>query len=50
MKNISDRALSISPKKTNINSSSVMNSSLVKLKSEALLGTAHKTLSSKQVE
>lgn len=48
-KNSTERALSNSPKK-NISVNSNLNSSLAKLKSEALLGTAHKTLSAKQVE
>lgn len=46
---MADRALSPSPKKIN---SSTLSPSLgtTKLKIDALLGTAHKTLSAKQVE
>lgn len=48
-KSAADRALSPSPKKLN---NSSLNQSLgnTKLKAEALLGTAHKKLSAKQVE
>lgn len=45
-KNATERALSPSPKK---NTNTTISPSLSKLKSEALLGTAHKTLSAKQV-
>lgn len=44
-KNISDRALSLSPKKNN---STIMGASLSKTKIEAMMNTAHKTLSAKQ--
>lgn len=46
-KNTTDRALSLSPKKKG---PSLANRSVSKLRVESVMGSAHKTLSMKQVE